>query len=118
MASRGQVCYMEVIVCRTCDRNDKQKGDKKIPINKSKLICTATSTSFGAISHVVNQKTTTKHNNTSRAIHSSECPWLLNADWRLQSDAMSTLPSSGPLCATGHSPRALSGNQFRRGGQG
>jgi hypothetical protein len=30
---------MEVLVCRTCDRGDKQKGDAKVPIDKSKLVC-------------------------------------------------------------------------------
>jgi predicted sulfurtransferase len=32
-------CKMEIIVCRTCDRGDKAKGDKKVPIPKDKLVC-------------------------------------------------------------------------------
>ena len=30
---------MEVLVCRTCDRAAKAKGDEKKPIDKDKLIC-------------------------------------------------------------------------------
>ena len=32
-------CKMEVLVCRTCDRQAKAKGDAKVPIDKSKLVC-------------------------------------------------------------------------------
>lgn len=32
-------CKMEILVCRTCDRGDKAKGEMKVPIPKDKLVC-------------------------------------------------------------------------------
>jgi predicted sulfurtransferase len=32
-------CKMEIIVCRTCDRGDKAKGAKRVPIDPSKFVC-------------------------------------------------------------------------------
>lgn len=32
-------CRMEVLVCRTCDRAAKAKGEKKVPIDKERLVC-------------------------------------------------------------------------------
>ena len=30
---------MEILVCRTCDRGAKAKGDAKVPIDPAKLVC-------------------------------------------------------------------------------
>ena len=32
-------CRMEVLVCRSCDRAAKAKGDANVPIDKGKLVC-------------------------------------------------------------------------------